>query len=126
MSTGTRSSAATAMLAAWLVGQASGPAVGQDVIALEGEMFIAGRYVIDPPSTDPTNSHAYITIQGAAAISIYRNMTAAEEEDVCRGDGWRLKRAGDLYCSMAAGGQEAECDFSVDLRDGSLAGGRPC
>lgn len=114
------------MLSAWLMGQASGPAMGQDVVRLEGELFIAGQYVVDPPPTDPTNSHAYITVEGPAALSIYRNMTAAEEEDVCRGDGWRLKRTGDLYCSIAAGGEEAMCDFSLDLRSGSIAGGRPC
>ena len=51
---------------------------------------------------------------------------AREEDDLCRGEGRKLKRAGDLSCSIAAGGKDAICDYALDLRTGKLAGGRPC
>jgi hypothetical protein len=102
------------------------PAMGQDVVRLNGEMFIGGATLVDPPPGEAKNTHAYLTVTGPAALRLYRGMTAKEEDDLCRGDGHKVRRAGALSCSIAAGGREAVCDFGVDLRSGTLAGGRPC
>jgi hypothetical protein len=101
-------------------------AMGQDAVGLSGEMFIGGADLVDPPSGVAKNTHAYLTVTGPAALRLYRNMPAQEEDDLCRGDGHKLRRAGSLSCSITVGGQEAVCDFGVDLRSGRLAGGRPC
>lgn len=103
-----------------------GAAQGQDAVRLSGEMLIGGATLVDPPPGDVKNTHAYLTITGAAALGLYRSMAAPEEDDFCRGDGRKLKRAGTLSCSIAAGGREVICDFAVDLRSGVMAGGRPC
>lgn len=42
------------------------------------------------------------------------------------GDGHKVRRAGTRLGSIDARGQQAVCDFGVDLRSGLPAGGRPC
>jgi len=100
--------------------------MGRATIRLNGEMFIGGATPVDPPSGEAKNTHAYLTVTGPAALRLYGAIGTKEEEDLCRGGGRKLRRAGALSCSIAAGGQEAVCDFSVDLRSGRLAEGRPC
>lgn len=101
------------------------PASAQETVALKGEVFIAGKTPVDPPPNEPKNSHAYMTVTGPAALRLYRAMRGKEEKDACQ-DGHRIKRAGNLSCSLAAGGKEAACDFSVDLIKGALDSGRAC
>lgn len=101
-------------------------ALAQDATRLSGEMFIGGATLVDPPSGEAKNTHAYLTVTGPAALRLYRNMPAREEDDVCRGDGHKVRRAGTLACSIDARGQQAACDFGLDLRSGLPAGGRPC
>ena len=108
-----------------LVGALAGPAGAQEVMPLRGEVFIAGRTAIDPPPNEPRDSHAYLLIQGPAALRMYRSMRAKEEPNICE-EGKRLKRAGPLMCSITRDGRSATCDFSVDLVRGALADGRPC
>ena len=102
------------------------PAPAQEAVRLSGELFVAGRTAIDPPVREPKNSHAYFTVEGDAARRMFTSMRSKEEKDLCRGEGWKLKRAGNLYCSVAANGKDAACDFSVDMTKGALAPGKPC
>lgn len=104
---------------------AMGPTAAQQVTALRGEMFLAGKTPVDPPPDEPKNSHAYVTLTGPAALRMYRAMRTKEEANVCE-EGKRIKRAGPLTCSISANGRDASCDFSVDLIKGALADGRPC
>jgi len=112
----------TGIFLAALIGQA---AMAQDVIALRGELYIAGKTPVDPPPNEPKNSHAYMLVTGPAALRMYRNMRAKEEPNLCE-EGKTMKRAGPLMCSLAKNGREASCDFSVDLHNGRLDEGRPC
>jgi hypothetical protein len=102
------------------------PAPAQESVRLSGELFVAGRTAIDPPAREPKNSHAYFSVEGDAARRMFISMRSKEENDLCRGEGWKLKRAGNLYCSVAANGKDAACDFSVDMMKGALAPGKPC
>lgn len=119
-------SLAGTIVGAVVFGHPGGPVLAQETVALRGELLVAGRHLVDPPPADPKDSHAYVTLEGAAALRIYRSMPATAEADLCRGKGWRLKRAGGLTCSVAAGGRDGTCEFALDLRAGSLVGGRPC
>lgn len=101
-------------------------AMGQDAVRLSGEMFVGGATLVDPPPGEARNTHAYLTVTGPAALRLYRTLTGPEEDDLCRGEGHKMKRAGTLSCSIVAGGQQAVCDFAVELRSGTLAAGRPC
>jgi hypothetical protein len=97
----------------------------QEVSPLRGEVFISGKTPVDPPPEEPKNSHAYMTISGPAALRMYRAMPAKDETNHCE-PGKRMKRAGSLTCGVTRDGRSATCDFSVDLINGALAGGRPC
>ena len=100
-------------------------AMAQDVLALRGELFIAGKTPVDPPPDEPKNSHAYLLITGPAAMRMYRNMRAKEEPNLCE-EGKTMKRSGPLMCSITKNRREASCDFSVDLHNGRLDEGRAC
>jgi hypothetical protein len=101
------------------------PALAQEAIPLKGDVFIAGKTPVDPPPNEPKNSHAYMTVTGPAALRLYRAMHAKEEKDDCL-EGNKVKRAGPLSCSLAKGGRDATCDFSLDLFKGALDSGRAC
>ena len=104
---------------------AAGGGHAQEASTLRGEVFLAGRTAVDPPSDEPKNSHAYMIVTGPAALRMYRAMRAKEEPNECE-TGKKLKRAGLLSCSITKDGKAATCDFSVDLIKGALDGGRPC
>lgn len=104
----------TSIFLAALTGQA---AMAQDVLVLRGELYIAGKTPVDPPPNEPKNSHAYMLVTGPAALRMYRNMRAKEEDNPCE-EGKKMKRAGPLLCSITANRREATCDFSVDLFHG--------
>jgi hypothetical protein len=103
----------------------TGACFALEVSPLRGEFFTSGRTAIDPPPGEVKNSHAYLTVSGPAALRMYRAMTAKEEPNLCE-TGKRLKRAGNLYCSLSKNGRSATCDFSVNLLNGTLDAGRPC
>jgi|GEM_PF-6707271 len=124
--TTTRRSAVAALVALLAPACFVTPAPAQEPVALSGALFVAGRTAIDPPAREPKNSHAYFTVEGVAASRMFASMRAKEEKDLCRGEGWKLKRAGNLYCSVAPNGKDAACDFSVDMTKGALAPGKPC
>lgn len=110
------------LLAAML---AAVPASALDVSKLQGEMFIAGATTVDPPPSEPKNTHAYVTITGAPALRMYQAMRAKAEDDLCQDDR-KLKKAGNLSCSVGKNGKDASCDFAVDLVKGAIANGRAC
>lgn len=94
--------------------------------AINGSIYIAGRHPVDPPPSDAKNTHAYLTLKGQGAVRMYRAMTASAEDDLCRGDGWKIKRAGHLACATSSDGKKAECDLAVELKRGALDPGNPC
>jgi hypothetical protein len=105
---------------------AGGIGTAQDASKIQGHLYIAGKTPSDPPLGEPKNTHAYVTMQGPGAMRIYRAMKAREQDDLCRGDGWKIKRAGHLACSASRKEGKVECDFAVELTRGSLAAGNPC
>ena len=109
---------------AWLLATGS-MAFAQEVSPLRGEVFIAGKTPVDPAPDEPKNSHAYMTVSGPTALRLYRAMRSPEEANLCEA-GKRMKRAGALTCSVSRDGRNATCDFSIDLINGMLDGGRAC
>lgn len=93
---------------------------------LRGEVFIAGATIIDPPPDEQQDTHAYLMLTGEAANKIFDSLKSAPTDDVCRGDGWVAKSAGNVSCAFNRTSGEAKCDFSIDLRRGTIAAGRPC
>ncbi len=105
---------------------AASSVVAQDAVAVKGSLYIAGKTPIDPPAGEAKLTHAYFVIEGPGATRLYRAMPGKEAEDLCRGDGWKIKRSADLTCSISRNGKEAGCDFSINVRDGTLGAGNPC
>jgi hypothetical protein len=106
------------------IGATAQPSLGQTPTPLRGEVLVAGKTLIDAPPDEPKNSHAYITLSGAAALRIYQAMRAKEEPNLCTSG--KLKRAGALTCTLSSDGKRVACDFSIDLTKGALDTGRPC
>jgi hypothetical protein len=100
----------------------------QEITALDihGSLFIAGKTPLYPSPKEPRDTHAYVTLEGAGALALYKNMKRPERQDACRGDGWKLKSSHNLVCSISNDQKQAECDFAIRMRDGVLHPGRPC
>lgn len=103
------------------------PAAAQNLITerLTGEALFGGATLVDPPPGEPTGTHAYLTITGAAARRMFNAMPGPVRGDACQA-GWRMKRAGQLTCSLGRRASEAQCDVALLLARGELTAGRPC
>jgi hypothetical protein len=101
-------------------------ALASEPVQFGGELLIGGKDLVDPQPDQHTDTYAYITVTGSAALSIYDAMAAGEEVDLCLGEGWSLKRSGGLSCSIRKGAAEASCHFSVRLDGAHLGTGLPC
>lgn len=74
----------------------------------------------------PKSSNAFVTIEGPAAITLYKAMSARAIRDACRDNGSSIKTAGNLSCSMSANGKSAVCDVGVNVKTGRSSPQRPC
>jgi hypothetical protein len=92
---------------------------------LRGEMFIAGATLVDPPPEEVRDTHAYLTISGDAARRLYNTLKVPASADLCL-SGRRLKRVGNISCSVGGKARDARCDFGLNLTDGSIAPGLVC
>jgi hypothetical protein len=94
-------------------------------IRLTGELFVAGATLVDPPPDEPTGTHAYLHLTGAAARRVFDALKAKEKADACV-PGRRLKAAGPVVCSARGKADDAYCDFALDLTRGTTASGSAC
>ena len=92
---------------------------------LRGEMFIAGATLVDPPTDEKRDTHAYLTISGDAARRLYNTLKVPAKADACL-PGRRLKSVGHVSCSVGAKASDARCDFGLNLADGTIAPGLVC
>jgi hypothetical protein len=115
-----------ALIAAATIILFTNPGSGQAEVGLVGKVFIAGSAPNDSPAGEPEGTHAYVTLKGDGAVLIYQSMQNVESDDLCRGDGWKMKRSGPFGCSFHADTGAAVCDYSIDLMQGALADGLPC
>lgn len=118
--------AATAILAL-IAGSLPAQAAGdmQHPIRLTGELFVAGATLVDPPPDEPSGTHAYLHITGAAARRVFDSLKATEKADACV-PGRRIKAAGAVMCSARGKADDAYCDFALDLTRGTTASGTAC
>ena len=107
---------------------ATKPAAGTEtpsLTPLAGDMFIAGATLIDPPPDEPTKTHAYLHLSGAAARKLFDALKPKATADACR-PGRHMKTAGPVVCSVGAKPGDAECSFALDLASGGTAPGNAC
>lgn len=104
--------------------------------ALLGLMLTAG-YILSAQAQEgavskgsvflpPKSSNAFVSIEGPGAIKLYKAMPSKAVRDAFRDNGATLKTAGNLSCSMAAGGKSAVCDFGLNVKTGRSSSQQPC
>lgn len=110
-----------------LMALAASPATAQpqQPAPLTGSMFLGGATLVDPPPEEARDTHAYITITGAAARRMFAAMPGRAVADACE-PGRQLKRSGAVWCSAGRAANDAACSFSLELTRGRLASGTPC
>ena len=110
---------ATLLLGAGAVGAAAEWPLG-------GTLELRGATIVDPPPGERGDTHASFVVEGEPARRLYEALRVPEIEDLCEGEGGRLKRVGNLACTRNADASRHECDFAIDLTRGTLELGRVC
>ena len=102
------------------------PALAADYEALKGSYKVGGATLIDPPESEPQDTHFYLDLEGSAARDLYNAMKAKAKAGVCGEPGDLTKRQGGVQCTMVKGGKEYHCAFGVELGTQKVVGGVVC
>jgi hypothetical protein len=103
-----------------------GAAGAADYQPLEGAYAIGGATLIDPPQSEPQDTHFYLDLEGRAARDLYRALKAKAVDGACGEPGDLTKRQGGVQCTMVKGGKEYHCAFGVELRTQRVVGAVVC
>ena len=119
-----RARSASARATMLLLAAALGAADAASWRDLDGSYAITAPDMLAPGPDAPPDSHFRLQLRGLTARDLYNAMQVAPVTDECTGG--RLKAAEDLRCVFFEDSGRYQCDFSIDLRDGSLDLGLPC
>jgi hypothetical protein len=97
-----------------------------DYQPLKGSYKVGGPTLIDPPASEPQDTHFYLDLEGNAARDLYKALNAKAEPGVCGEPGDLTKRSGGVQCTMVKGGREYHCAFGVELRTPHVVSGVVC
>ena len=97
-----------------------------DYQPLKGSFKVGGATLIDPPESEPQDTHFYLDLEGNAARELYKALKAKAEAGVCGEPGDLTKRSGGVQCTMVKGGKEYHCAFGVELRTQRMVPGVVC
>jgi len=103
-----------------------GSASASDYKPLQGTYAVGGATLIDPPESEPQDTHFYVDIEGSAARDLYKALKTKAEVGVCGEPGDLTKRNGGVQCTMVRGGKEYHCAFGVELRTQHVVSGVVC
>ena len=93
---------------------------------LTGTYMFTGKTLVDPPPSEPQDTHFVVTLDGAAARDLYQKLKATPRRDACLDDGSMTKRAGDVQCTATVKPKGHVCTFALDLAQRKLAAGAVC
>lgn len=102
-----------------------GLALASEPKPLEGDYFIAGRTVVDPPADEPRDTHLYLTLRGATARDLYARLKTTPRPFPCV-EGAQAKAVGGTLCWVAGKGRRAECVLGINLQTQRVDAGLPC
>ena len=97
-----------------------------DYQPLKGSYKVGGATLIDPPASEPQDTHFYVDLEGSAARDLYQALKAKAVDGVCGEPGDLTKRSGGVQCTMVKGGQEYHCAFGVELKTQHVVDGVVC
>jgi hypothetical protein len=101
-------------------------ATAADYQSLKGTYKIGGATLLDPPESEPQDTHFYVDLEGNTARDLYKAMKAKAESGVCGEPGDLTKRSGGVQCTMVKGGKEYHCAFGIELRAQHVVPGVVC
>jgi len=101
-------------------------ASGADYKPLQGTYMVGGATLIDPPESEPQDTHFYVDLAGNAARDLYKALKGKAESSVCGEPGDLTKRNGGVQCTMVKGGKEYHCAFGVELKTQHVVSGVVC
>ena len=101
-------------------------AFAADYQPLKGSYKIGGTTLIDPPESEPQDTHFYLDLEGNTARDLYKAIKAKAEAGICGEPGDLTKRSGGVQCTMVKGGKEYHCAFGVELRTQHVVPGVVC
>ena len=93
---------------------------------LTGQYDITGKTSIDPPGSEPRDTHFRVYITGEAAKDLYNNMKAKPIEDLCLDDGSISKFSGHMQCTKIKNKGNYECRFAIDIQNQKIDYGWAC
>lgn len=97
-----------------------------DYKPLTGAYSIAGKTLLDPPTSEAQNTHIYFSLNGKAALDLYDSMKTKAISNACANDGSMLKRVGEMQCTRSDDGKEYQCWFGIDIKNQKVVGGVVC
>ena len=112
---------ATLLLIGLIAGAAPAPAA--DYRPLQGAYAIAGETLIDPPQSEPQDTHFYIDLECPAARDLYKAMKTRAVNGICGEPGDLTRRQGGVQCTRVSGGTEYHCAFGVELNTQRVVSG---
>src|SRR6478735_3662575 len=59
------------------------PASAADYKPLQGTYMVGGATLIDPPESEPQDTHFYVDVEGNAARDLYKALKGKAESSVC-------------------------------------------
>ena len=104
----------------------SASALCADYQPVKGSYKVGGSTLLDPPVSEPQDTHFYLDLEGGAARDLYKAMKAKAEDGVCGEPGDLTKRQGGVQCTQVKGGKEYHCAFGVELKTQHVVAGVVC
>lgn len=95
-------------------------------IKLSGHFMISGENWVDPPPGHPLNTHFYVQLDGESAETLWKALDVEPKEDLCLGDGSKLKEVRNVKCSQSKEGKDTTCYFGVDIEKQKLVNATAC
>ena len=93
---------------------------------LTGSFIVSGKTVIDPPESEPRNTHLQLFLSGASAKALYAAMSVKPVEDQCLMDGSVTKFFGGTECTMHKGGKEYTCSLAINIKSQRVESAYAC
>lgn len=95
------------------------------MLPLTGQFDVTGRTAVDPPPSEPRDTHFRVYLTGEAARTLFNNMKVESLPQLCGGDPERIeKRVDDMLCSTDY--QIYECFFAIHIKEQTIEGGWAC
>lgn len=92
---------------------------------LSGAYHIDSAPIMEPKEPLKENTHLYLAIQGEPAKEMYNTIQAEPKFSKCGTDHF-YKTSGNISCQYYKSVEEYSCDFSINIKEGTVEPARWC